>query len=173
MATVSAATSSSVGPADPQGPAGKARNGHINLVVESSNFLPLTVARPSRSGNRLKSIRVLTYKAADPNVPILRDGLTIDFTDPGRWWTLAHSPAGMYLIHREPGPVRLASRSVRALCSTGRSEVFLTLGLATLMRGVGIGQQNVVIEANGVRVAARLLRAEAKSLPSFRARHDR
>ena len=56
-------------------------------------------------------------------------------------------------IHREPGPVPHVP-FCPGLYFNRESEVFLTLGLATLMRGARIGQQSVVIEANGVRVAA-------------------
>ena len=134
-------------------PRGKApRSGLINLVIDSSSFLALTVARPSRSGNRLKSVRVVNYEAADPNMPVMRDGLAIDFTDPAlggpyiRSGWHAPDPSGTWAS---------APRSVLSgLCFNRESEVFLTLGLATLMRGARIGQQSVVIEANGVRVAA-------------------
>ena len=142
-------------------PRGKApRNGVINLVIDSSNFLPLNVARPSRSGNRLKSVRVLNYKSADPNMPVMRDGLTIDFTDPARGGPYIRSgwhapdPSGSWAS---------APRSVLSgLYFNRESEVFLTLGLATLMRGARIGQQNVVIEANGVRVAAQAVEGQGE-----------
>ena len=142
-------------------PRGKApRNGVINLVIDSSNFLPLNVARPSRSGNRLKSVRVLNYKSADPNMPVMRDGLTIDFTDPAR--------GGPYIRSgwHAPDPSGTWASAPRSVLSglyfNRESEVFLTLGLATLMRGARIGQQNVVIEANGVRVAAQAVEGQGE-----------
>ena len=55
--------------------------------------------------------------------------------------------------HREPGPVPHVPFCPGST-STGSRRSSCTLGLATLMRGARIGQQNVVIEANGVRVAA-------------------
>jgi hypothetical protein len=93
-------------------------------------------------------------------VPILRDGLTIDFTDPGSGGPYIKSG---WHVPDPSGTWASAPRSVlTGLFFNRESEVFVTLGLATLMRGARIGQQGIVIEANGVRVAAQAVEGQGE-----------
>lgn len=144
-------------------PKGKApRNGIFNLVVESSNFLPVNPDGSGKSGCRLKSIGILGFKMPGQPLSILRDSLTLAFTDRGNG--RAYLKSG-WLPPEASGTWSNSSRSVISGMFFNRdTEIFLNVGLSTLMMGTHIGKQSVLIEANGVRIAAQSIEGHGEIL---------
>ena len=135
---------------------GKApRNGVIDVIVTSGSFLSISGKPGEASGNQVKSLRLLSYKDGGSDLPVIHDGVELDFSLSGNG--SAYLKSGWYAPDQAGAWGGSTSSVLEGLFFEGEQEVFVTATLTTLVEAAQINRQTVSFFANETRIAAQVI----------------
>jgi hypothetical protein len=131
------------------------RDGVFDLTVTSNSFLALNAEAGEKSGIRVKSLRLLSYKENNSNLLVIHDGAQIDFSSSGNGSSYLKS--GWYAPDQAGTWGSNTSSILEGLFFAGEQEVFLTAAVATLVEAAQINRQVLTIVVNGIRIATQVV----------------